>query len=85
MPHSEEHLTALMAYRINSMGPFSLSPGDTADQCLKQAHALCLLSTDAVIATEDGGAINPEILANAFQGIATLVALADFALSGEVQ
>lgn len=85
MKRSQDHLKALEAHRINGISQFCGSGGDIADQSLTQAHALATLMADAVDLSDERGAINPALLHSAFEGIATLIALADFALSGEVQ
>ena len=85
MNRSEDHLASLQAHRTNGISPFCGSGGDIADQSLSQAHALATLMADAVDLSDERGAINPSLLHNAFKGIATLIALADFALSGEVK
>lgn len=85
MPCNQDHLKALAAYRMNGISPFCGSGGDITDQSLSQAHAIATLMADAVALSDERGAINPSLLHDAFKGVATLIALADFALSGETK
>lgn len=76
----------LLAVRMNGTAPF-LSYPDVAEDCMKQAHAMLLALSNAYEGAADamhtgvGDSIlllNPQIIANTLEGIASLIALAQF-------
>jgi len=70
-------MPSIEALRINGMQPF-LSHADCANTQLSEAHALLTLMAATFRDTSAEGAItlNPEIIGAAFDGVASLVALA---------
>lgn len=76
------HLTAMLAFRINDMHPFSISQDDLENEALEQAHALTTVLGTAFEECEEVSNCNRLLLGRCFDGIATLIALAAFAKHG---
>lgn len=77
-----EHLSALLAFKINEMHPFGISQDDLATEALDQAHALVTVLGTAFAESDEVSNSNCALLGRCFDGIATLIALAAFAKNG---
>lgn len=71
---------ALAAFRINNTHPFQGDAEDLARSSLDEAHALTLVISNLLGATElDEMTVSPKHLGRALEGVRTLISLAAWA------
>lgn len=74
---------AMNRFKLNDMNPFDPSAGDLARTSLEHAHAITIILA-AAFGDESGdtASTNPNIIQNALEGVARLIALSAFAEEG---
>lgn len=81
-PQTSPALDALLAFKINDMHPFSVSPDDLAIVAAEQAHAVATMLGSAFGELDEMSGTNMALQRRGYDAIATLIALSVFASNG---